>query len=92
MTDNSQEKKNDQTLALTIQTPKGVLENEKFPKTLKVSELIQKVVAHFSFATDGNYRLKVKGAADFMDPQRPLVSYQLNDGDVLSFTDLGKGA
>ena len=85
-------KKNDQDLSLTIQTAKGVWQGETFQKTMKVSELIQKVILKFSFAADGNYKLKVKGAAEFLDPERPLVSYQLKDGDILSFTDLGKGA
>lgn len=85
-------KKNDQELSLTIQTAKGIWEGESFPKTMKVNELIQKVIQQFAFASDGNYKLKVKGAAEFLEPERPLVSYHLKDGDILSFTDLGKGA
>jgi hypothetical protein len=83
---------NDQQLTLTIQTTKGVWENAVFSKTAKVSEILQQVITKFGFAADGNYKLKIKGAPENLEPQRTLVSYHLKDGDVLSFTDLGKGA
>jgi hypothetical protein len=81
-----------ETIILTIETPKGKWENAAFAKTTKVQEVIQQVITKFGFAPDGNYKLKVKGQNDFLEPERPLVSYHLPDHTVLVFTDLGKGA
>ena len=43
-------KKIDQELSLKILTAKGIWEGERFPKTMKVNELIQKVILKFAFA------------------------------------------
>lgn len=80
------------TIILTIETPKGKWENAEFDKNTKVLEVIQAVILKYSFAADGNYKLKVKGQTDFLQPERPLVSYQFAGGTVLVFTDLGTGA
>ncbi|MDB4921210.1 multiubiquitin domain-containing protein [Mucilaginibacter sp.] len=76
---------------LTIQTPKGAW-TDTFKLDLTVEALIAAVIAHFGFATDGNYQLKLKGTTDHLEKSRTLKSYQLCDGQVLVFTDLGKGA
>jgi len=76
---------------LIIQTPKGKLE-KSFLLTLSVHELIQQVIAHFAFANDGNYELKIKGTTETLDKGRTIDSYHFPDCQVLVFTDLGKGA
>jgi hypothetical protein len=54
--------------------------------------LINKVVVKFGFAADGNYALKIKGATENMVVTQTIASYNLPNGQILVFTDLGKGA
>jgi hypothetical protein len=83
---------NQDSIVLTIETPKGVWENATFDKTTKISEVIQQVVVKYKFATDGSYQLKVKGQTEVLKPERTLVSYHFEDHTTLVFTDLGAGA
>lgn len=79
----------DKDLEITIQTTKGPWKTS-FPKTTKVQEVILAVISHFGFAADGNYQLHLENDADTpLNPQQPLVSFGIKDGDVLIFTDLG---
>lgn len=77
-------------LSITISTTQGNWENAVFPKNAKVQEVIIAVIEHFSFASNGNYELRKENEPETaLKPERPLVSYKINDGDVLIFTDLG---
>lgn len=79
----------DKELEIKIQTTKGIWD-PSFSKTTKVQEVTQAVISHFGFTADGKYQLHLENDADSpLDPQRPLVSYGIKDGDVLIFTDLG---
>jgi hypothetical protein len=78
-------------IKLTIQTPKGNW-TDSFDKNLTIQELINKVVVKFGFAADGNYALKIKGATENMVVTQTIASYNLPNGQILVFTDLGKGA
>lgn len=78
----------DKDLTLEIRTSQGTWENATFEKTAKVQEVIDAVVEHFGFASNGNYQLQTEDG-EVLKPQRPLVSYKIEDGDVLVFTDLG---
>ena len=79
--------KSDQESTLIIETTQGNWETT-FPKTAKVSEVIDAVRKHFGFSAEGNYELKLS-TGEVMKPERPLISYHLNDGDRLTFVDLG---
>ena len=83
--------KTNSNINLTIQTAKGSW-TDSFSKSLTVQALIQAVITHFGFAADGNYQLKLKGTTDNLEPSRTIGSYNLPDGQILVFTDLGKGA
>jgi hypothetical protein len=78
-------------IKLTIQTPKGNW-TDSFDKNLTIQELINKVVVKFGFTADGNYALKIKGATENMVVTQTIASYDLPNGQILVFTDLGKGA
>lgn len=79
--------KPDHELTIVIETTQGNWE-ATFPKTAKVLEVIEAVKQHFGFSNEGNYQLKL-ASGEVMKPERPLVSYHLNDGDHLTFVDLG---
>ena len=79
----------DKELTITIQTPQGNWKNT-FPKTTKVQEVIDAIISHFDFATNGKYDLRLITDPDNpLQSERTLVSYGIKDGDVLVFTDLG---
>jgi hypothetical protein len=79
--------KPDHDLTLVIETTQGNWE-ASFPKTHKVSEVIEDVKKHFGFSNEGKYQLKLE-TGETMKPERPLVSYQLKDNDHITFVDLG---
>ena len=81
--------KDKKDLTILIETTEGAWENT-FEKTDKVQEVVQAVIQHFGFAPDGNYELRLANDPDtVLTPERPLVSYGIENGDVLVFTDLG---
>ena len=90
---NGKSTKDDKLISLVILTSDGAKKWEAdFEKTTKVSELITATINHFKLATDGRYELRLKGnMGEALQPDRPLVSYQMVDGDILVFTDYGKG-
>jgi len=66
------------TLRLEIQTPVGDW-TQDFPKTTKVSEVIQATLEHFGLAP-GDYQMRLVSNGETLQPDRPLVSYHLEDG------------
>lgn len=81
--------KHDNDITVKIQTPRGEWITT-FPKTTKIGEVINAIVTHFGFATNGKYQLRLASDPNtILEPERPLVSYKIKDNDVLIFTDLG---
>ncbi|WNQ09648.1 ubiquitin-like protein [Paenibacillus aurantius] len=74
----------DKTITLTVETGKGPITMD-FEKTIKVVEAAKKAAAEKGYP-DGNYVFVHNGGQ--MQPERPLVSYHLEDGAkvVLSAT------
>lgn len=88
---NEKPPKNDKFITLVIKTTQGDWKTE-FEKTTKVEEVKQAIIKHFGFAQNGNYELRLeKNPKEVLDPHRPLVSYHIEDGDCVIFTDLGTG-
>jgi hypothetical protein len=81
------EHEQDQKLTILIESTQGDWE-ATFHKTAKISEVIETTRQHFGFSHEGNYQLKL-ATGETMRPERTLVSYQLKDGDRLTFVDLG---
>ena len=77
----------DQNITITIQTTQGNWSGASFLKTDKVAQVIQAVVSHFSFASNGKYELALEGK--LLSPERTLVSYGVENGNTLVFTELG---
>jgi len=81
--------KSDNDLEITIHTTQGDW-THTFDKNTKIEDVIKAVVAHFGFASPGNYQLSLDTQPiTILAMQRPLVSYGIKDGDALDFTDLG---
>ena len=77
-------------LSLIIQTPKGSWETT-FPKTTKISEVLSATISHFGFAPNGSYELRLdKNPNEALNPERTLVSYQIEDNDILVLIDFGQ--
>jgi hypothetical protein len=81
------EHEHDQKLTILIESTQGDWE-ATFYKRAKVTEVIEATRQHFGFSQEGNYQLKL-ATGETMRPERTLVSYQLKDGDHLTFVDLG---
>jgi len=80
---------NDNELSVNILTTQGTWDTS-FEKTTKVTQVLQAIVNHFGFASNGNYELRAeKNPNEALKPDRPLVSYGIQDGDKLILTDLG---
>lgn len=87
------EQKDDKMIFLVILTSDGskTWENN-FPKPMKVSELIQKIANQFNLAVNGQYELRLQSNLEEpLKSERTLVSYQIEDGAKVIFTDYGKG-
>lgn len=84
--------RNDNEITLLIVVPTQTEPWEAtFPKTSKISEVISAVVQQFEFASNGQYELKLDSDPNVeLDPQRPLVSFGIKDGDKLIFIDFGQ--
>jgi hypothetical protein len=81
----------DPTLEITIQTTRGS-RNFAFAKTTKISEVIQTVVEAFGFAPGDEFQLVFSSdPSQPLQPERPLVSYGIEDGTVLVLTSIGSG-
>lgn len=85
--------KDDKIISLVILTSDGTKKWEHdFPKTMKVSELIQEVVKHFGLAANGQYEVRLQSnLEEALKPERTLVSYHIEDESKVIFTDYGKG-
>ena len=94
MSENSEKKeekgKNDNELTVIIKGPEPDLE-VTFPKTIKVSEVIDAYVNHFNLSKIGKYEIRLESDPNTsLKPERTLVSYHVKDGDVLVFVDFGE--
>jgi hypothetical protein len=82
---------NDKTLSIKVQTTRGTKEFA-FSKVTKVSEVIAEVLPAFGFAAGDRFELVLATSpGEPLQPDRPLVSYQVNDGMVVVLTAVGGG-
>lgn len=88
--ENQMRNDNEITLLIIVPTQAEPWETT-FPKTAKISEVIGAVVQQFGFASNGQYELKLDSDPNVeLDPQRPLISFGIKDGDKLVFIDFGQ--
>ena len=80
----------DQNIRVVIQSPQGQAEFT-FAKTTKVSEVIETARKQFGFEP-GNFSLRREKTNEVLAPERPLVSFHIEDGEVLLLVpEMGSG-
>jgi len=80
----------DKELNIVIASPRGRWETT-FPKTAKVSEVIEAARQHFGFQP-GAFQLRRESTGETLAPERPLVSYGIVDGETLLLVpEMGSG-
>lgn len=80
----------DRTINVIIQSPRG-RNPFAFDKTARVAEVIETARTAFGFEP-GSFSVKRERDGDVLAPERPLVSYHLEDGEVLLLVpEMGSG-
>jgi hypothetical protein len=75
---------------VVIQSPRG-RDSFSFEKTTKVSEVIEKARSKFGFEP-GVFILRREKTGETLAPERPLVSFHLEDGEILLLIpEMGSG-
>jgi hypothetical protein len=80
---------NDQDITLNIATPAGAF-SETFDKNTKVEAIINLVIERMGLAPGEQFELYHEGQA-LKPVERPLVSFQLEDGDQVELVATGSG-
>lgn len=82
---------NDSTLTVTMQPPRAPAKEFTFPKTEKAENVIEalKADADLKLTAGGKYDLVFDGRK--LDPNRPLVSYGIEDGANIQVSADGGG-
>lgn len=76
-------------LNLKVFTSQGTWEAEVDSWSF-VRDLLDLVMRHFNYATDGYYEIEIEGGDEGpLKLNRPLESYPISDDSVLILTDLG---
>jgi len=88
--ENKEKSPDKNTLTLTIGTPKGSFTAE-FPKTTKISELIQATISKMGLDGGADAFEVFHGEQELKPVERPLVSFGLKDGDTLLLAATGSG-
>jgi hypothetical protein len=89
--ENMEKQKPDNTLNITIQSTRGSKEFS-FPKQTKVAEAIDEAVRAFEFAAGDRFELALaSNTEEALKPERPFISYHIEDGTVLILTAIGSG-
>lgn len=84
------QKNNEITILIIVPVQTNPLE-VTFSKTAKIVEVVAAVVEKFGFAANGQYEIKLESDPNIeLEPQKPLVSYGIKDGDKLVFIDFGQ--
>lgn len=86
----SNSNQSNQSISVVIRSPRGS-DTFQFAKTTKVSEAIEEARQNFGFEP-GSFVLKRERDGSVLAPERPVVSYQLDDGEVLLLVpEMGSG-
>jgi len=81
----------DKDLTITIQSGRGSREFT-FAKQTKVQDAAKQAAVALGYPDGNTYALCRVDPLEELAGERPLVSYQIKDGDILALSDTGSGA
>lgn len=81
---------NDQNITVTIQSGRGS-QTFTFPKQTKVEDATRQAAATLGYPVNGSYTLVRLRDNEELVGQRPLVSYHIEDDEILSLSATGSG-
>jgi hypothetical protein len=80
----------DHEITVTIQSGRGSREFS-FEKQTKAEDAAKQAAAAFGYPEGGNHVLVLATTSEELAGQRPLVSYGIEDGEVLVLSETGSG-
>lgn len=78
------------TITVTIQSGRGS-DEFTFPQQTKVQDAANEAAIALGFPSGGNYSLVRLKDQQELEGQRTLVSYQIEDGEILALSEVGTG-
>lgn len=81
---------NDRMITITIQSGRGS-RVFSFPQQTKVQDAANEAATALGYPASGNYVLVRLKTNEELERQRPLVSYQIEDGEILALSETGSG-
>ena len=83
--------RDDRTLEIVIQSTRGS-KKFSFPKETRIAEVIEEAIVAFGFAPGDKFEFVLAtNPGEPLRPERTLVSYHIEDGDILILTAIGGG-
>ncbi len=82
--------RDDKEITITIQSGRGSVVLS-FPKQTKIDEVTKKAASDLGYPEGGKYVLVRQTTGETLDPNRPIVSYQINDREILVLSEDGSG-
>lgn len=80
----------DHTISVSIQSGRGTREFT-FPQQTKVQDAANEAAIALGYPAGGTYALFRFKTNEELEGQRPLISYQIEDGEKLALSDTGSG-
>ena len=77
-------------ITVIVQSGRGSVELTLPPQT-KVQQVISLATQELGYPPNGQYVLVRQLTNEELDPNRPLVSYQIEDGEILILSEIGSG-
>lgn len=82
--------KDKNTITVTIQSGRGSQEFT-FPQQIKVKDAANEAAVALGYPAGGNYVLVRLKTNEELEGQRPLISYHIEDGEILALSETGSG-
>jgi len=77
-------------ITITIQSGRGS-DTFTFPQQTKIADVIEAARVKFGYPPGDTYSLVREKDKTELEPQRTLVSYKIEDGEILTLSSTGSG-